>query len=357
MPYRRSDSPVWWVDYTDASGKRVRRSTGTTNQREAKALEAKWKLEVHQMKHWDIPPSHSFEQLMVDYIRARRGEINLSAVGYVTKNLRSFFAGRELEKLKRADISAYIMKRKDDGVKPATINRELDVLSASINYAKKRWDWDIPNPVLGMSLKEPEGRLRWLTRAEADALIRAAESESRTPHLPDFIRLALNTGCRRGELFMLDWGRVDLREGVIRLESQHTKSRKRRMIPLNEEARQALLGRARFRAEYCPASPWVFAHKTGARILELHTAFRTACRRAGIEDFRIHDLRHTFASWLVSAAVPLLEVKELLGHADINMTLRYAHLAPDNLRGAVSVLDRMSRFRHAVTSERGEQVG
>ncbi len=258
--------------------------------------------------------------------------------------------------LKRADISAYILKRKGDGVAPATINRDLDVLSAAINYAVRRWDWDIPNPTAGMSLKQPEGRLRWLKRAEVDLLIRLAEQEPKTPHLGDFIRLAVNTGCRRGELLGLEWGRVDMQSETLRLDGTHTKNSKRRFVPLTEEARQALVNRARFRAEFCPGSPWVFSHKTGARIEAVHHGFSSLCKRAGIKDFRIHDLRHTCASWLVSAGVPLRVVQEMLGHSSIQMTERYAHLAPENLKAVVHVLDRMSRSGHAGGLELGRDV-
>lgn len=303
------------------------------------------------MKHWGTPVTYTFDDLMLDYLPAREGEINLETVGYAVKNLKRVFSGRGLAKLKRADISAFITMRRREGVSPATVNRELDVFSAAMNYAIKRWDWEIPNPVMGMSLKEPEGRLRYISRAEADALIKEAEKQSRSPHLPDFIRLALNTGCRRGEMLNLEWSRVDLRNNIFHMEGVHTKSRKRRSVPLNQEARQALLNRARFRAEHCPDSPWVFAHKNGERIQEVHTGFRTACNNVGIKDFRIHDLRHTCASWLVSAGVPLPEVRDLLGHASVEMTERYAHLAPENLRAAVGVLDRMSRFGHADATE------
>lgn len=109
------------------------------------------------------------------------------------------------------------------------------MLSAAINFAVRRWDWDIPNPVAGMSLKQPEGRLRWLKRTEVDLLIRLAEEEPKTPHLGDFIRLAVCTGCRKSELLELEWDRVDFQAGTLRLE--RTKNGKRRFIPLTEEAR------------------------------------------------------------------------------------------------------------------------
>jgi integrase len=159
--------------------------------------------------------------------------------------------------------------------------------------------------------------------------------------------LALHTGCRKTELLGLEWARVDWQANLLYLEMHHTKTRKRRAVPLNHEARAALLNRARFRAEHCPASPWVFCDRDGQRIANVRRAFETACRRIGLADFRIHDLRHTCAAWLVSAGVALAEVRDLLGHASITMTERYAHLSPENVRAAVAILDDASRSGHA----------
>lgn len=136
------------------------------------------------------------------------------------------------------------------------------------------------------------------------------------------------------------------------LEGEHTKSGKRRVVPLNEEARRAMLNRARYRAEFCPASLWVFSHRNGERVGNVQNGFQAACKRAEILNFRVHDLRHTCASWMVQHGVPLSEVRDVLGHAGIVMTERYAHLAPDNLKTAVSVLDRL-RTGYAVSGEVG----
>lgn len=262
------------------------------------------------------------------------------------RNLRRHFGGMVIEDLTPAMVWAYIEKRRAE-VQPATINRELAVLGAALNHARRKLGWKIDNPIAGCRLKEPEGRLRWLTHEEAERLIAAAEREPSAPHLADFIRLALHTGMRRGEILSLEWSRVDLQAGVIYLEGHHTKTGKRRVIPLNASARAALLSRARFRARHCPDSPWVFCHEDGTPIGSIKRSFATACRRAGIVDFRIHDLRHTCAAWLVSAGVPLSAVRDLLGHSSVTMTERYAHLAPDTVRAAVSVLDE-SRSSHVI---------
>ncbi|MGD8589265.1 MAG: site-specific integrase [Chromatiales bacterium] len=138
-------------------------------------------------------------------------------------------------------------------------------------------------------MKEPEGRVHWITRAEAVSLIQAAESEPQAPDLVDFIRLALHTGCHKNEMLRLVWKRVDLQAGLIHLEAEHTKAGRRRSVPLNREARAAIISWARFRAEHCPASQWVFCREDGSRIQAVKRSFTTACRRAGIEDYHIHD--------------------------------------------------------------------
>jgi integrase len=167
-------------------------------------------------------------------------------------------------------------------VEPGTINCELGLLSAAINYARTEWDWDIPNPAQGRRLKEPEGRARWITSEDAEALIRSAAGEPQAPHLADFVRLALNTGCRRDELLRLEWRRVDTQAELIHLEPQNTKSGKRRSVPLNGPAREAIAARAAFRARYCPESAWVFCDRNGNRVQSIKRSWATACRRAGI---------------------------------------------------------------------------
>lgn len=343
MPYRRKGTPYWWVKFTDASGKPTYRSTGTTDLEEAKALEAKWKHETHQLRRWGIEPEHTFDDMMHAFISAKRDQWrSLERVGIACRRLQPHFTGMMAERIRRADVVRYIQARKEDGVSGSTINRELDLLSAASNYAANTLEWNVRNPTVGMSLKEPQGRLRWITREEAERLISEASKEERkSPHLADFIRLALNTGCRKNELLKLSWDRVDFESGYIRLEGENTKNGKRRFVPLSSIARSALENRARFRTEHCPTSPWVFSHRNGERVQFLQNGFESACKRAGINNFRVHDMRHTCASWLVSAGVPLLEVKELLGHSSIEMTERYAHLSPDNLSRVAKTLDQL----------------
>ncbi|MGQ0750826.1 MAG: tyrosine-type recombinase/integrase [Betaproteobacteria bacterium] len=363
MPFKRKDSPYWWAWRKYPDGRRQRESTGTISRAEAEAIEAKWKVEAHRAKHWGEQPSYAYEDMMDAYLEATKDSKRSAwRDEYSATHLGEFFSGRVLNDLKRSDVRGYIDFRKAKGallpkrkaeterrsrqVSPSTINRELDLLSAAINYARVEWEWDIPNPTLGISLPEPEGRLRYLSKEEYAALLNSARASKKAPHLADFIRLAVHTGMREQEMLGMAVERIDLRQKLLKLEGKDTKGKRRRYVPMNEQARQAVLNRLRFRAEHCPDSPWLFCHKDGERIQSVQTSFERARDVAGIQGFRIHDLRHTCASWLVMEGVSLYFVKALLGHSSIETTERYAHLAPENVRQAVSVLDGLSRIGH-----------
>jgi integrase len=339
--YRRPNTQNWWASYIGSDGRRIRRSTGTTKKTEAAALLGKWKADAHNETHWNQAPSRSFEELMTRYLTETAGERRSEVdVKRNIARLRQTFARADMYALEREHIRNYIVLRKSEGVSNATINRELQSFGGAINFANTHWGWALPNPVKGNMLQEPDGRLRWLTREQSETLLDAARQQSeRAPHLAPLITLALHTGMRRGEMLGLEWSRVDLRANLLYLESHHTKAKKRRSVALNDTAREAILVQARFRATHCPAARWVFCTKEGSAIASVKRSFATACRVAGISDFRFHDLRHTCAAWLVQAGVPMAEVRDVLGHCTLQMTERYAHLAPENLRAAVAHLD------------------
>lgn len=341
MPYRRKDSPVWWVSLTNANGARTRRSTGTTDRKEAEALEAKWKLEAYRARQWDEEPPHTLGELMVEYLNAHHAQKRSAERDRgIARHLRAHLGSESsLDAITGKTVRGYIQARRSAGIAPGTINRELALLSAMFNYARTELEWSVSNPVPGRKLPAPEGRVRWITRAEAARLLSAARGLPRARWLADFIVIALHTGMRRGEILGLEWRRIDLASGLIHLEGAATKSGKRRSVPINATAKNALLSRARERAERYPAAPWVFTRDGKTPIQSVKKSWAAACQRAGITDFRVHDLRHTSAAWLVSAGVPLPAVRDLLGHASVQTTEIYAHLAPENVRDAVRVLD------------------
>jgi integrase len=339
--FKKPNSRYWYADFVDAGGQRVKRSTRTVDRKDAQALLAKWKLEAHRQFMWNEEPPRSYDDLMLRYLQGpskdkRAHDRDL----YAAKRLTPFFQGRALNALGPAEIQAYIDQRRATGVGPGTVNKELNLLSSALNYARRRLQWDVPNPVEGMRLRPPEGRIRWIDRATAVRLIAAAEKVR--GYLPDFIQLGLYTGMRKGEILGLTWDRVDLDRRMVYLTDQDQKNGKHGSVPLNAEAVAAFERRKAHREQYCPLSPWVFATRQGDRIADIKKGFQSACERAGIEDFHPHDLRHTCAAWLVQDGVDIRVVCELLRHSSIQVTMRYAHLSSKNVRDAV---ERLSQFR------------
>ena len=212
---------------------------------------------------------------------------------------------------------------------PATVNREVALIKAILSRAVQ-WGWLDKNPIQGMAmLKEPPGRVRYLTEDEERRLMEAMKSR---PLLRRVVVFAMNTGMRQGEILHLKWSDVDLEAGFVHIPD--SKSGRRRDVPLNQTALSVLK-----ELEPGPPQALVFATSTGRPYTNLRRDFKKALERAGIQDFRFHDLRHTFASRLAMAGISPLVLKELLGHSSIAMTSRYSHLASSHARHAVNVLD------------------
>lgn len=255
------------------------------------------------------------------------------------------------------DIERWRTKRIGEGIAPATVRRDLDALSGVLTRAVKLKKL-AENPVRQVERPKvdrtpkvryldaaEEARLRKALRDRDAEMQDARESANQwrrerkqdpLPVLPHFgdhltaaVLISMNTGMRRGELLALRWANVDTKGKQITVEGSTAKSQQTRHIPLNDEALEVL----KQWKEQAPDSERVFAIDTGFK-----TAWASLLERAKITKFRWHDLRHHFASRLVQKGVPLNTVRELLGHASMAMTLRYAHLAPDQKREAVAKL-------------------
>jgi integrase len=223
----------------------------------------------------------------------------------------------------KAERLSAVCKHTKQGYSAAGINRPLAALRHLLRLAHDEWEMLPSVPRIKLE-REPQGRLRWLTQEEIMALL-AACLKSKNRELHPAVVIAINTGLRRSELLGLTWERVDLSRGVLRLEI--TKSGKRREVPLNEDSYGALVT-----LEPKAAGP-------AFRTRSIRTAFENAVVTAKLDDVSFHTLRHTFASWAMMRGVSLKELQELLGHSSLAMTMRYAHLAPEHLRAAVSRLE------------------
>ena len=358
--YKRNG--VYHVSYQSTGGKQVRRSFKTKDKQIAEQRRAKLELDLHETRLFGKEPARSFKELIANYLEAKQLTTGFDRLQHACKPLLGYFDNTDVTQLKETHVEQYIASR-SKSVTDGTIKRELGTLSAAFNHAIQKHHWRIENPCSKAEApKAPKGRVRFLTYEEAKTLLevagdpvdnegRALSNQYKSPVLRDFIELALNTGCRKGELLNLKWENISFSTRLICLEE--TKSGEWQTVPINEDARRVLVRRMRLRDKVCPETPWVFFHltpalntKVGDRVKEVRRSFSTACRRAGIEDFHIHDLRHTFASWLVMNGTPLFEVSKLLRHASIQMTERYAHLAPDHLHNAVNNLGFSAHFQH-----------
>ncbi len=268
------------------------------------------------------------------------------------------FNDKPLEDIRLADVEAWRTKGQRAGRAPATLNRNTNALKAALQRAV---DWDLLSvnplarlkrlkidrrPVIRYLLPEEDERLQAALRARDAArrekrnsgnAWRAERNRELMPELGEYtdnltplIVLALSTGLRRGELWGLRWGDIDMRRKMLTVHGKGAKSKQTRHIPLNNTA-LSVLKTHRGAVSPMPNNPVFGQH-------EFQKAFTAVLKAAKIEAFRFHDTRHTFASRLVMAGVPLNTVRELMGHASLDMTLIYAHLAPDNLRSAVEML-------------------
>jgi integrase len=272
---------------------------------------------------------------------------------------------RPMDGIGPLDAERWRRNRLKNGVSKATVNREWGRLRATLGKAHEWGVINAPVRVKRLTL-DARGRVRYLTTKERTALFAAldareqrrreerarmiewqrargreelAEHGTYTDHIKPLVLLVLNTGLRRGEALGLTWGAIDLARGLLHINAATSKSGQSRDIPMTADARRVLEEWKEQQAQPEPTEH-VFTLADGSRLKSIgRKTWLELMKAASITNFRFHDLRHDFASRLVMAGVDLYSVSKLLGHSDIAMTQRYAHLTPDYLRAAVSKLD------------------
>ncbi len=303
----------------------------------------------------------TYEPWCEQHLRSERGTLY-----HLRTQFSPLLGAKPLRSIDAFTIERWRVARLKD-VKPITVNKELSALKAALNRAAQ-WGLIRDNPLRTMkrAKEDRQGVVRYLSPAEETALrnalvardvdrIQARENANAWrrargykplpalgpfgDHLTPIVLLALNTGLRRGELLKLTWRDVDLVAARLTIRGESAKSGRTRYVPLNAEALQV------FKEWQNDATgDLVFPDpNTGEQMDSLKTAWGAIIKAAAkstatIADFRFHDLRHTFASKLIQRGVDLATVRELLGHSDFALTLRYAHLAPENTAAAVAKL-------------------
>lgn len=261
-------------------------------------------------------------------------------------------------------IEKYRNRRFKNGISPATINRDIISLKSVMSRAAA-WGVIDENPLKGFRLSRVDENkvIRYLTDDEREKLFKALDdrekrikrgwesgnqwrqkrkydqktdipADSYADHLKPMVIVSINTGLRKGELFSLTWSDVSFEKKLLTVTGNKAKSKQTRHVPLNSAALDALKRWHKYHSE----QHYVFEGRNGAKMDNIRKSWQSVLEAAGIEAFTWHCLRHSFASKLVTAGVDLNTVRELMGHSDINMTLRYAHLALEHKASAVAKL-------------------
>lgn len=313
--YQREGSPFWWYDFT-VNGQRFRGSTGEEGKREARKVEDDHKQSSRKQSRkttdWRL---HDLCRVYYD----ERGKHKASATTIVHQlaKLREYIGkDRKLMSITNASLMDYRARREKDGLQAHSINREVVILRAACAYVAKVHHVNVPQLAwTDLRHTEPPGRDRFLSFEEYGALLDSAHIDLRP-----IIVCAVSTGLRKANILMLDWEQVKLSQRIIQAKIKGNKQHSARIVPqLLAVLSTTPIERRKGRVFTC---------------VNFEKRWRSALIDARITDFRFHDLRHTFASWARQNGADIAAVCEALGHSDISMTMRYAHIKPDSTETA-----------------------
>ena len=338
---------IWFLDFL-VNGVRKREAVHE-NRRLAEQVMAKRKVEIVEGKYFERQKKRDYtlREILNDFLDYSKNNKRsyVRDVGLVA-NLLSFFKGsdpakdiipNDIEKFKAFRQS---MKKKPA---PATINRELAALKRAYNIARDN-DKVITNPVERVKMLDEENlRIRYLREEEQTRLLEAC-----LPHVRPIVETALMTGMRKSEILDLKWKDVDFERKIIYIVK--TKSKKQREVPIAPKL--DIILKKLFNKASSPNDHVFVTSRGHHKYHKIDTIFEKAVREAGIEDFTFHDLRHSFASYMVMEGHGLPVVKEVLGHSDIRTTMRYTHVSKEHIRKAV---DSMGEMLDRIWSKSGQQ--
>ena len=319
----------WYFDFS-FRGKRHIRLGGSTKQ---SAKEAMSRLRVELLNK---PESEGFaieaeDPYFADFAKEyiemyakgtvkkrswRRDEISLS-------RLKAFLGRRRLSQISLLLIEKYRLERNAQ-VSPSTVNKELACLKTLLRVAVD-WNKLAPFPLKKIVLEKVDNtRARILDPNEEARLL-----EALAPHLGPMVILALNTGLRCGEILKLRREHVNFQSRIITITAENSKSKKERKVPMNDVALDLI-------RKLAPAAGFIFRKRSGEPYTDVATAFTAACRRALVNDFRFHDLRHSFSTRFIEAGGNIALLSKILGHSNISITYnRYYHESTDAMLAAV----------------------
>ncbi|MDU9355311.1 site-specific integrase [Klebsiella sp. 141153] len=354
--FRRGE--IWYASYSLPGGKRIKESLGTEDKRQAQELHDKRKAELWRVDRLGDFPDVTFEEACLRWLEEKADKKSLDTdkgrIGFWLEHFEgmkikditeakiyaavSRMQNRKAKEIWQQRVDAAARKGKDAPAfeaKPVTTStkaKHLALMKAILRAAERDWKWLEKAPVIKIPSVRNK-RVRWLEHEEAKRLI----DECPEP-LKSVVKFALATGLRRSNIINLEWQQIDMQRRVAWVNPEESKSNRAIGVALNDTACKVL------RDQIGNHHKWVFVHTRAwhrpdssltpairKMRVDDNRAWNSACKRAGIEDFRFHDLRHTWASWLIQSGVPLSVLQEMGGWESIEMVRRYAHLAPNHL--------------------------
>jgi integrase len=325
--FKRKDSSCWWVKIT-LDGRKLQRSTGTDDKIKAQEFHDRLKAEMWEQNRLGVKAQRSWKDAVLRWLL----ETSEKATHKEDKRkliwLHAFLGDKMLNEI-TLDVIDSIRAAKLKEAAKATTNRYLALVRSILLRAKDEWEWIDKTPKIRL-FKETASRERSLTREQAGKLL-----DELPEHQRDVVFFALATGLRQSNVLRLEWSQINLEQRHAWIHAWQSKNRRPISIPLNDAAYAVLL---RQKGKHLAR---VFTFQ-GKPLNSANTrAWQQALLRAGISDFRWHDLRHTWATWQRQAGTPTHELQRLGGWRTGAMVERYAHLAPDQLAIAASRLDSM----------------
>jgi integrase len=321
--FRRPNSRYWQIDVRVPGAKPVRQSSGTDDKQLAQRLHDEIKAQLWREAKLGERPRYTWDEAAERYSAETTEKRSYDDEQLKLGKLKPHLSGLFLDQITGAVARDVVSKLPD--LKPSSQNRYLALIRAVLRKAHREWEWTDKVPAIKL-YREPDPRVRWITREDADRLIAALPSHLKSP-----AELALQTGLRQANVFLLRWSHVNMATRAIYIPKRESKSNYAIHAPLNDTALAIIHRQPRDHER-------VFLYQ-GEPFTKICTrTWNRACKAAGIEDFHWHDLRHTWASWHVQAGTSLQALMELGGWHDYGMVLRYAHLAPSHLSDSAAAL-------------------
>lgn len=328
--YKRNTT--WWVSFTH-KGKRIQRSTGTSNKLAAEEFHDRFKAELWSITKLANKPVYSWRDAVLRWLKENSTKRSIETDKVHFRWLDSHLSQYQLHEISNDVIERIALKKETEGVTLTTVNRVMEIVRALLTKAHKEWEWIDKVPVVRMRHVE-NSRIRWLNVDEANRLLHELP-----PHLRDMAAFTLATGLRASNVRELAWRDVDMLRQHAWVHPDQAKTKKAIPVPLNADAIAILSARQNMHEKF------VFTYQNRP-VKKCNTrAWYNAVKRAGLEDFRWHDLRHTWASWHVQNGTSLQELQQLGGWSSFEMVLRYAHLSGELLRSAANRINALGVTR------------